>query len=112
MRSSFPCPRGTLRHGLACPVASRGRARGRGHKAAIFLPLVYALENLVGTAGLAVTPPLVYMLFFLPSLLDRETSVRPQERRLILAVGFGLILLLFGLASDAKLTPAQHHLGM
>lgn len=81
-------------------------------KPPFFFLWIYAVENVLGTPGLVVVPPLVYLLFFLPPLLDRKPSARPGDRKLILGVGFGLILLLFVLAVYAKLAPAQQHLGM
>lgn len=81
-------------------------------KPPFFFLWIYAVENFLGTVGLVVVPPLVYLLFFLPPLLDRRPSAHPRDRKLILAAGFGLILLLFVLAVYARLAPAQQHLGM
>ncbi len=81
-------------------------------KPPFFFLWIYAVENFLGTNGLVVVPPLVFLLLFLPPLVDRKPSTRPRDRKLVLTVGFGLILLLFALAVYAKLAPAQQHLGM
>ena len=81
-------------------------------KPPFFFLWIYALENFLGTRALAILPPFIYLLFFLPPLLDRKASAEPGDRKLTLALGFGLILLLVGLALYAKLAPAQQHLGM
>jgi ubiquinol-cytochrome c reductase cytochrome b subunit len=81
-------------------------------KPPFFFLWIYAIENFFGTTGLALAPPLVYVLFFLPPLIDRKSSALLRDRKLILAVGFGLVLLLFGLAVYAKLAPPRQHLGM
>ncbi|MFQ5738171.1 MAG: cytochrome b N-terminal domain-containing protein [Acidobacteriota bacterium] len=79
-------------------------------KPPFFFLWIYALENWFGTAALVFAPPLVYLLLFLPPVLDRKSSTLPRDRRGILSVGFGFILLLFLLASYAWLAPAQQHL--
>jgi ubiquinol-cytochrome c reductase cytochrome b subunit len=81
-------------------------------KPPFFFLWIYAVENFLGTNGLVVVPPLVFLLLFLPPLVDRKPSTCPRDRKLVLTVGFGLILLLFALAVYAKLAPAQQHLGM
>lgn len=81
-------------------------------KPPFFFLWIYAIENFLGIPGLVAVPPLVYLLFFLPPLLDRKASTLPRDRKLVLTIGFAVILLLFGLAVYAKLAPAQQHLGM
>lgn len=94
------------------PLLHEGMPGMETTKPPFFFLWIYALENFFGTIGLTLAPPLVYVLFFLPPLLDRKPSALPRDRKLILAIGFGLILLLFGLAVYAKLAPPQQHLGM
>ena len=94
------------------PLLSEGVSGVEITKPPFFFLWIYAVENFLGITGLVVVPPLVYLLFFLPPLIDRKPSPRPGDRKLILALGFGLILLLFALMVYAKLAPAQQHLGM
>lgn len=94
------------------PLLSEGVSGVEITKPPFFFLWIYAVENFLGTTGLVIVPPLVYLLLFLPPLIDRKPSAQPGDRKLILIAGFGLILLLFGLAVYAKLAPPQQHLGM
>ncbi|MFQ5928394.1 MAG: cytochrome b N-terminal domain-containing protein [Acidobacteriota bacterium] len=79
-------------------------------KPPFFFLWIYALENWFGTTALVFGPPFVYLLFFLPPVLDRKESTLPRDRKGILLVGYGFILLLLVLALYAWLAPAQEHL--
>ncbi|MCI0486585.1 MAG: cytochrome b N-terminal domain-containing protein [Blastocatellia bacterium] len=79
-------------------------------KPPFFFLWIYALENWFGTKALVFGPPLIYLLFFLPPLLDRKQSTLPRDRKGILAFGFAIILLLLVLATYAWFAPAQQHL--
>ncbi|MDA2925466.1 cytochrome b N-terminal domain-containing protein [Acidobacteria bacterium AH-259-L09] len=79
-------------------------------KPPFFFLWIYALENWFGIPALVFGPPLVYLLFFLPPVLDRKESTLPRDRKGILFVGYGFILLLLALAIYAWLAPAQQHL--
>ncbi|MFQ5778806.1 MAG: cytochrome b N-terminal domain-containing protein [Terriglobia bacterium] len=94
------------------PLLSEGVSGVEITKPPFFFLWIYAVENFLGLTGLVVVPPLVYVLFFLPPLIDRKPSARPGDRKLILGLGFGLMLVLLALAVYAKLAPAQQHLGM
>lgn len=79
-------------------------------KPPFFFLWIYAVENWFGIKAMVLVPPLIYLLVFLPPVLDRSGSTFPRDRKAILAVGFGLILLLLILAVYARLMPAQQHL--
>lgn len=79
-------------------------------KPPFFFLWIYALENWFGTKALIFGPPLVYLLLFLPPLVDRSKSTLPRNRKAILIAGFAVILLLLVLATYAWLAPRQEHL--
>ena len=81
-------------------------------KPPFFFLWIYALENWFGTTAMVLGPPLIYLLLFLPPLLDRKKSTLPRDRKAILAAGFGFILLLLALAIYARVMPPAQHLGM
>lgn len=81
-------------------------------KPPFFFLWIYALENWFGTTAMVIGPPLLYLLVFLPPLLDRKKSTLPRDRKAMLAVGFGFILLLLALAVYARVMPPAQHLGM
>lgn len=94
------------------PLLPEGVAGMEITKPPFFFLWIYAIENVLGLTGLVVVPPLIFFLLFLPPLLDRKSSARPGDRKLILIAGFGLILLLFLMAVYAWVAPAQQHLDM
>ncbi len=79
-------------------------------KPPFFFLWIYALENAFGAPALVLGPPLVYLALFLPPLVDRRPSTLPRDRRGILLVGYGFLLLLLALAVYAWLAPAQRHI--
>ena len=79
-------------------------------KPPFFFLWIYALENLFGMKALVFGPPFLYLLLFLPPILDRKESTLPHDRKGILSVGFGFLLLLLALAIYAWLAPAQQHI--
>lgn len=79
-------------------------------KPPFFFLWIYAVENWFGMKALVVVPPLVYLLLFLPPLVDRKESTLPGDRKAILVVGFAVILLLLAMATYAWLAPRQEHL--
>ena len=79
-------------------------------KPPFFFLWIYAMENWFGTKALVFGPPLVYLLFFLPPLLDRKKSTLPRDRKAILFVGFAVVLLLLAMATYAWVAPRQEHL--
>ncbi len=79
-------------------------------KPPFFFLWIYALENWFGTPALVFGPPVIYLLLFLPPLIDRKPSTRPRDRLGILLLGYGFILLLLAMATYAWFAPAQQHL--
>lgn len=79
-------------------------------KPPFFFLWIYALENWFGSTALVFGPPLIYLMFFLPPLLDRKDSPLPKDRKGIIIAGFSFILLLLALAIYAWLAPTQQHL--
>ncbi len=79
-------------------------------KPPFFFLWIYALENWFGIHALVFGSPIVYLLLFLPPIIDRQPSTLPRDRIGILSLGFGVILLLLVLATYAWIAPAQQHL--
>ena len=79
-------------------------------KPPFFFLWIYALENWFGTPALVFGPPLIYLVLFLPPVLDRKESTLPRDRKGTPLVGYGFLLLLFALALYAWLAPAQQHI--
>lgn len=79
-------------------------------KPPFFFLWIYALENWFGIPALVFGPPVIYLLFFLPPVIDRKASTLPRDRRGVLVLGFGFVLLLLAMATYAWIAPAQQHL--
>ncbi len=79
-------------------------------KPPFFFLWIYALENWFGIKALVFGPPLIYLLLFLPPLLDRKKSTLPRDRKAVLFVGFAVVLLLVAMATYAWFAPRQEHL--